>query len=293
MRYFLENDKLKVEIDSHGAEVKSVLNRQGMREYMWYGNAKYWGRTSPVLFPFVGSVRDKKYRVDGQEYNMGQHGFARDFEHTLVEQTEDYIEFEFKSSEETLQRYPYEFILNISYRLAGNELTVGWKVTNPATKDMYFQIGAHPAFLCPIHGEGSKDGYKLYFEGVDQIHHHGNDVPTGMAKPYEDIVLPLMDNRVTISDEFFDRCTYFIPNHQTGCVGLEDPSGSRIVTLKFDTPIFAIWSPEGKKAPFVCIEPWFGRCDAEGFAGDISERDYENRLGSDGVFENEYSIIFS
>ena len=73
MRYFLENDRIKVEIDSFGAEVKSVINKNNMREYMWYGNPKYWGRTSPVLFPFVGSLKDKKYRWNGKEYAMGQH----------------------------------------------------------------------------------------------------------------------------------------------------------------------------------------------------------------------------
>lgn len=292
MRYFLENEQLKVEIDSHGAEVRSVIKKDGMQEYMWYGNPKYWGRTSPVLFPFVGSVRDKKYRVDGIEYTMGQHGFARDMEFECISQGADEIRFELKYDEGTLAKYPYEFILDITYRLAGKELTVGWTVTNPSEKRMYFQIGAHPAFLCPIYGEGTKDGYRLYFGGVDEIRHHGNDVASGMAKPYEDLTLKLEDHRAVINDEFFDRCTYFVPDSQTGCVGLEDPAGKRIVTLKFDTPIFAIWSPEKKKAPFICIEPWYGRCDAEDFAGDISERDFENILEAGESFDAEYAIIY-
>ena len=113
MRYFLENDLLKVEIDSFGAEVKSVIRKDNNREYMWYGNKKFWARTSPVLFPFVGSMRDKKFTWHGKDYPMGQHGFARDMEHTLVSQTEDEIWFCLKSDEETMKKFPFPFVLSI------------------------------------------------------------------------------------------------------------------------------------------------------------------------------------
>ena len=292
MRYFLENDALKVEIDSFGAEVKSVLNKNEYREYMWYGNKKYWGRTSPVLFPFVGSLKNKEFIWEGRHYPMGQHGFARDYEHALVSQTEDEIWFEFTSSEETLARYPFDFTLNIGYKLTGNALKVMWKVTNPADKTMYFSIGAHPAFLCPIHGEGKKDGYKIHFDGTDEIHHYGNVVSTGMTLD-EDITMPLEDGCVTITPGFFDRCTYFIAGGQTKAVSLVDPDGRRYVTVNFDTPIFAIWSPEGKDAPFVCIEPWFGRADADTFSGDLSQREYTQVLDGGEVFETSYEIVYA
>lgn len=102
MRYFLENNVLKVEIDSHGAEVKSVLSKKDYREYMWYGNPSFWGRTSPVLFPFVGSVKDKQYRHKGVSYDMGQHGFARDMDHSVISQNSEEIWFELKSDANTL-----------------------------------------------------------------------------------------------------------------------------------------------------------------------------------------------
>ena len=161
MRYFLENDELKVEIDSFGAELKSVMNKNNYREYMWYGNKRFWGRTSPVLFPFVGSLKNKEYIYEDKAYPMGQHGFARDYEHELVSQTDTEIWFSFKSNDETYSKYPFEFELQCGYQLAGNELKVMWKVINKAAadKDMYFSIGAHPAFLCPVHGEEDWSGY--------------------------------------------------------------------------------------------------------------------------------------
>ena len=305
MRYILENDTLRVEIESFGAEVKSIKAKASGQEYMWYADKKYWGRTSPVLFPFVGSIMNKQFSYDGKTYPMGQHGFARDMEHTMISCCEDTIWFELKSCEETLQKYPFAFVLNVGYTLCGNEVKVMWKVTNPGQEsaqaylsgpnagntELIFSIGAHPAFICPIHGEESKAGYRLYFEGVDEIHHHGNDVPTGMALR-EDIILPLEDHRAVITPDFFDRCTYMIEGKQTGCVGIEDPSGKRFVTVSFDTPLFAIWSPEGKNAPFLCIEPWFGRCDAQDFAGTLEEREYNNVLAPGQSFETCYSMKF-
>lgn len=291
MRFFLENEKLKVEIDSHGAEVKSVLHKANYREYLWYGNPRFWGRTSPVLFPFVGSLKNKCYEWQGKTYPMGQHGFARDMEFSVLEQGEDSIQFLFKSDETTLSKYPFAFELVIGYRLEGEKLSIRWRVTNPSDTPMYFSIGAHPAFLCPVHGEESKEGYQLSFAGVDEIHHHGNTIDTGLALS-EDLVIPLRDHKVSITKDFFDRCTYMIEGNQTGCVGLSDPDGRKIVEVEFDTPLFAIWSPEGKNAPFLCIEPWYGRCDGVDFAGDLSERAFTNVLSAGEVFDRSYAIRF-
>lgn len=303
MRYFLENSELKVEIDSFGAEIKSVLNKNNNREYMWYGNGKYWGRTSPVLFPFVGSLKDKKYTWEGRDYPMGQHGFARDNEFHLINQTDDEIRFEFKSSPATLEKYPFNFILKIGYKLIGsgetNDVQVMWEVINPDERTMYFSIGAHPAFLCPLHGfarsekegKGCKTGYKLYFDGVTEIHHHGNDVASGLALK-EDLVLALDNGYAEITDEFFDRCTYMIEGNQTKRVGIADEEGRHAVDVCFDTPLFAIWSPEKKNAPFICIEPWYGRCDGADFEGDLSQREFTNVLGGGETFTGGYTMKF-
>ena len=292
MNYFLENETLVVRIDSLGAEEKSVLNKNNYKEYMWYGDSAFWGRTSPVLFPFVGSLKDKRYIWNGTQYPMGQHGFARDMEFELAERSENSISFVLKSNESTLAKYPFEFELVITYRLSGSTVEVEWKVNNTGKDTMHFSIGAHPAFLCPVHGEKSKQGYKLVFDGVDEIRHHGNSRETGLALMDEDLVLLLDENRAVITEEFFDRCTYIIEGNQTGLVGLEDPEGNRIVDVIFDTPLFAIWSPEEKNAPFLCIEPWYGRTDATDFEGDLSRRDYNNALPSGEIFVGGYSMKF-
>ena len=292
MRYVLENETLRVEIDSFGAELKSVKDKATGQEYMWQGDPKYWGRTSPVLFPFVGKLRNDSFLHEGKTYTMKQHGFARDMEHQMLSKTETSIYFKLVTSEETLANFPFSFVLRIGYELVGNELKVLWEVSNNSVnKHMHFGIGAHPAFNCPIHGEDSKTGYKLYFGGVDEIRHHGNDPETGLSIE-EDLVLPLENHRATITPEFFDRCTYIVEGNQTKEVGLEDPEGKRILTVLFDMPLFGLWSPEGKNAPFLCIEPWCGRCDSIDFEGTLKARAYDNILQAGEKFNTSYIIRF-
>ena len=292
MRYTLENEQIMLEIDSFGAEIKSVKRKSDGREYMWYADAKYWGRTAPVLFPFVGSPKNKQYCYRGKTYDMGQHGFARDMEFNLENRQSNLIWFKLTSTEETYRNYPFVFALHIGYELEENKLKVLWRVDNADASELYFSIGAHPAFLCPINGEKDKLGYGLSFGGLDkELHHHGN-TPDGMAV-MEDQVLPLEHGCTTFVPGFFDKCTYMVEGKQTQKVSLLDRSGNPYVTVSFDAPLFAIWSPEGKDAPFVCIEPWYGRCDAVDFCGSLEERAYENKLAEGESFDAQYTIEFS
>ena len=291
MRYLLENETLCVEIDSFGAELKSVKNKATQQEYMWQGDSNYWGRTSPILFPFVGNLKNRCYRYDGKNYNMGSHGFARDMEHTLLSKTDSEIYFELVNTEETMQRYPFTFVLNVGYELAENELRVIWKVTNTATdKALHFSIGAHPGFNCPIYGEENKAGYKLYFADADEIHYHGH-TDTGLSVK-GDFLLPLENHRAVLTPGFFDRGTYIIEECPTKEVGLEDPDGNRIVSMLFDMPVLALWSPEGKNAPFLCIEPWCGICDSVDFEGTLEERAFNNCLEAGNQFSTSYIMRF-
>lgn len=292
MRYTLENDILRVEIDSFGAEVKSVLSKANGQEYMWQADPKFWGRTSPVLFPFVGKLKNNSFLHGGKTYSMPQHGFARNMEHCLVSKTDTTIWFKLVTSNETLEQFPFSFILRIGYELAENELKVMWEVSNNSMdKHMHFGIGAHPAFNCPVNGEGSKEGYKLYFAGLDELKYCTNDMNTGLVLD-ETYTLPLENHRAAITPDFFDHGTYIAENRQTGEIGLEAPDGKRILTVLFNTPLFGIWSPEGKNAPFLCIEPWYGRCDSQDFEGTLKARAYDNVLEAGNKFNASYVIRF-
>lgn len=158
-KYVISDGSTKVTVNIKGAEISSVV-KDGI-EYMWDANPEYWARTAPVLFPLVGSLRDKQYRHNGVTYGMGQHGFARDMEFRLMSVEPDRIIMALSDNEDTFKIYPFHFRLEICYKLADGKLTVGWKVVNTGDDAMYFSIGGHPAFMCPLNGEGKQKDYTI------------------------------------------------------------------------------------------------------------------------------------
>ena len=144
----IKNEALTIKVKKHGAELASIVCDG--REYLWQADEAFWKRHSPVLFPLVGAVWGGKFRSHGEEFAMGQHGFARDMDFTLIHETADELRYALCSTEETLKRYPYPFRLEIGYRLEGRSVRVTWHVENSGQEVMAFQIGAHPAFYWPM-----------------------------------------------------------------------------------------------------------------------------------------------
>ena len=285
--YELKNSEISVKIDSHGAELKSLKKLENGTEYMWCGDAKYWGRTSPVLFPFVGGVKNREYRTKGRTYSMTQHGFARDMDFTLLSQTDDEIWFELRSTEETLEKFPYAFILKLGYRIEGNKTEVLWQVENPGTEVLHFSIGGHPAFNCPIEPDTKQDECFVDFGNVDEV------VSTrisenGLATNFMD-VYGLTAGKLPLRDNLFEHDALVIENDQTNTAALCRKDGSRYVTVTMEAPLFGIWSP-GKQTPFVCIEPWYGRCDNEDFEGTLEEREWGNQAAPGETWKASYQI---
>lgn len=154
----LSNGKLTIQVSEHGAELCSL--KACDKEYLWQADPAFWKRHSPVLFPIVGGVWENVYRLDGQEYHLSQHGFARDMDFTLVGQDDSKVLYELNYTEETLAKYPYKFKLCIGYALEDDKVRVIWKVMNLDQKEISFQIGAHPAFYFPHYDEKTTErGY--------------------------------------------------------------------------------------------------------------------------------------
>ncbi|MDE7358621.1 MAG: aldose 1-epimerase family protein [Lachnospiraceae bacterium] len=285
----ISNDKITIQVDSMGAELKSLKRVPDQREYMWHGDPAYWGRTSPVLFPIVGGLKDGTYRVDGREYAMGQHGFARDMEFQLKSQVASEIWFTLSSDRETLKRYPYPFLLEIGYELSGRTVVVKWRVVNQAGEPIWFSIGGHPAFLCPIDPGTDQTQYKLLFDVKDQVISTG--IVGGLAGK-EKRTYALRNGALPVTADLFDDDALVIEGDQAHSVALAGPDGTPYLTVDFDAPLFGIWSPPKKKAPFICIEPWYGRCDSVDFTGDFKEREWGQKL-TGAAFEASYRITVS
>ena len=291
--FLIENDKLKVKIRSIGAELRSIYGKENNVEYLWNADPAFWDRTSPVLFPFIGNLKNKRYRHEGIEYAMEQHGFARDMEFEVISQKKDEIWFSVCDTEETYAKYPFHFCLEIGYRLEEKDLKVMWKVKNTNDGDMHFSIGAHPAFCCPIHDGDKQTDYFLKFydkDGEVMGSFVNKLLGQGGLTSLRTEIRNTPEGLLPITEDLFDIDTLILENHQTSRVALADSNKKEYVAVTFDMPIMSIWSPTRKNAPFVCLEPWYGRCDFEGFDGELKDREYGNTIGAGRIFETEYKI---
>ena len=279
---------IEYKISAHGAELQSL--QCGGREYLWHGDPAYWGRRSPILFPMVGKVYGGVFRVDGKEYPMGQHGFARDEEFTF--DGERYV-----LSGCPLDRYPYKFELSVRYRTEGRRFYAEWEVLNTDTRDMHFQIGAHPALMLPdYHQEDPVHGYLQCLDGdgnvVDHpVMSHGLD---GGCFTELDAPVPIPvgeDGLLPITSETFAIDTFVVEHGAVKSVTLLDKFRRPYLSVGSDqTQAYGIWAPYKPGCPFVCLEPWCGMADLVGFAGDISQRYLNHRLAPGERFAFTYWI---
>ncbi len=285
--YTISNSTYTLTVSDHGAEIRS-LKKDGV-ELMWQADPKFWGRTSPVLFPLVGNYWEKKSRWKDKVYEMSQHGFARDMDFTLLSKAEDELWFELKENEDTLAKYPFAFILQLGYKLSSDGVEVLWKVINHADSEISFSIGGHPAFNCDLTKDRllfTKNGQPLASplrSGI--IADDGSGCLSDRVKE-----LSLTEGKLDLSYELFDEDALILEDRQADAVTVIDATGKELLTVAFDAPLFGVWSPAGKKAPFVCIEPWYGRCDRVGFTGQINEREYANTLAPKAEFSVSYTI---
>ncbi len=285
----IENNTLKLTIDEHGAEIRSLIKKADGTELMWQADSAYWGRTAPVLFPLVGNYYEKKSVYEGKTYEMGQHGFARDMDFELVEKAENEICFCLKENEDTLKKYPFKFVLGIKYTLEGSKVIVTWMVKNTNDNTMFFSIGGHPAFNCDL------DTYTLRFEKNGKTNDKvkaniiAGDGSGCLSTDSEELILA--NGILKMSDELFSKDALIFEDEQSDAVTLVNEVGKDVLTVTCSTPLFGVWSPVNKHAPFVCIEPWCGRCDRVGFNHKLEEREYGNVLKPEETFEKSYDII--
>ena len=284
--HILENEDLRVTVSDAGAELISVMDKKHDSERIWTGDPAVWNRHAPILFPFVGKVMEGKYRVAGREYEMKtQHGFARDMDFACVGETPVSVTHCLSATDWTREHYPYDFRLTVTHRLAGNRLFVEWAVENLGADRMYFSIGGHPGFLMPKGVQ--KEDCRICFPGADTLRYR-NASKAGYALP-ETKTLPLKEGCAPYQADIPD--TWIFEDSQVRQVGILLPDGRPLVMLHCDEfPMLAVWA--NPKGPFICLEPWFGRTDDEGFRGTMDQKKGIQSLGSGEKKEIVYSVEF-
>lgn len=284
----IANNCLVVSISDHGAELQSIKTSDG-KEYLWQGDAAFWGRRSPLLFPFVGAVKDNEYRYGDQTYPMGQHGFARDMDFVFLSKEGSQIRFQLVSDENTKLVYPFEFSLIVSYFLLNNEVHVKWSVENRDDKPMYYSIGAHPAFLLPEQYDREE-----CFISLDKMPARVTAIEGRYAvenSNVRDRVNVSPNRMIRLERDLFASDALVLEDGQIHRVGLCTPDQEPFVEVAFDAPVVGIWAPNKEGCPFVCIEPWYGRCDATDFEGTLEERKWENVLAPGAKADYSYEIV--
>ncbi|WP_031456543.1 aldose 1-epimerase family protein [Flavobacterium chungangense] len=280
MNTTISNSKLKASIKLHGAELFSLVDN-GNKEYMWNGDLNFWPKHSPILFPIVGSLKNESYTFNEKEYNLGRHGFARDMEFQLIKKTESSATFSLSYNEETLQKYPFKFELQIIYKLEEHKLNIKYKVINKGETKLPFSIGAHPAFSLPE----KFSNYSIEFEKEEKLKY--SLLEDGLISNTTKI-LETVNNEVSLNYKLFENDALVFKTLKSNSLTIFQNSKPYIKVDFEGFPNLGIWTKEN--APFICIEPWFGYSDTVEKFGDLFKKEGILILEANQTFNTSFEI---
>lgn len=286
----LQNQSLAVQINELGAQLHSIKRQGSELEYLWQGDPASWKRQAPILFPFVGRLKDNQYTYAGQTYHQTQHGFARDREFTVLEQTDTTVVMEQHDDEQSHQVFPFAFSLQVKYELQGDQLNVNYQVDNPsATASLIYAIGAHPGFNMPLTTFGKFNQTELTVWPAEQ---YSRIILEG---PYNDSDHPqIIDMRKPLMlnhDLFTKDAIIFKTDGEHFRAKLTDTAQNHGVIVDTEaTEYVGIWSHYSTAAPFVCIEPWWGIADNVNADGQLLHKQGMHRLAPQETDNYHFSI---
>ncbi|HAO6227727.1 TPA: aldose 1-epimerase family protein [Listeria monocytogenes] len=284
----LENEVLLVEMKTAGAELTRIFHKDTGLEYLWNADSKFWGRHSPVLFPTVGRLVEDTYLVDGKPYHLGQHGFARDRDFQVVEQTEKSVRFELDADEDSLAVYPYKFKLSIIYTIEKNTVAVSYEVENTDNKRIYFSIGAHPAFNLPLTDGTTFEDYYLDFGTEENLETLCLEGPyrSGEIKKVVDEAARYLP----LNYDLFKNDALIFEALKQKEMTIKSDKTPHFVKVSFpEFPFVGVWTAKAG-TPFLCIEPWYGIADGAVESVELRDKAGIEHLEPEAVFASEYEI---
>lgn len=270
----IENSRFKATIESKGAQLVSLINQKSGRELIWQRDQRYWGRCAPILFPIIGGLKNERYHLYGKTYQMGKHGFCRDALFTPISIKKQEVTFSFQSNETTLPQYPFEFSLEILFRLTGKGIKQIFTIKNQDTKKMWFCLGGHPAFNLPMQKELIFEQYQVRFSKKENgdLWFLENDLLAGKKKDWLkqtqqfNLKTSLFDQDALIFSDLRSKKIYLEPQN-----AFQSQKAPFIEFNRGTFPMIGIWTKEGG-APYLCIEPWYGVDDEKESNGDFTQK---------------------
>lgn len=278
----LQNKHLAVTLHPKGAEIIEIIGKEDNLNYMWKRDSSFWANSAPILFPIVGKLNNDKYTIDGKEFSLTQHGFARHNEFNVEAQTENSILFTL-DYQQFLDVYPFKFKLYVEYVLEENILSCNIKVENKDDKDIFFGVGGHPAFACPMYEHESSNDYYVEFEKNETLSRRMLDIKTSL---YSGATEPLLENekRFFVRQDMFKNDAIVVNNFKSKSVSLKSINHNKAVTLHMDNFNFlGIWGTK-KVGGLIALEPWRSHADENDFSGEFKEKEDIVQLEKDGTF---------
>jgi len=253
----LENEHLAVTLTAKGAELTRITHKQNGFNYLWKGDAAYWGKFSPVLFPIVGGLKNDKYIFEDKEYSLPRHGFARDQQFEVQQISNGEVLFTLSSNADTLKVYPFEFKLGLRYQITGTTLSCSYEVSNEGEKDMLFSIGGHPAFAAPLTDGTEYEDYYITFPEDESVTYH--KIAANLISNQTETI-ELDNGKLKLKHELFYEDALVFKSLKSNMLQLRNTKNAQGLDFSFpDFPYFGIWA--AKDADFVCLEPWCGIAD--------------------------------
>lgn len=285
----LQNNKLKIAVKNIGAELCEISSTENKTHFMWDANPNVWGSYAPNLFPIIGALKDDTYTFENKKYALPKHGFARHnkaFE--LHEKTENSLTFVLRYNDEILKNYPFKFEFYITYLLVDNKIDVIHRIKNVDDKTMYFSVGGHPAFKCPVFENENYEDYSLEFEQIETAKTHLINMKNGLISSETETVLN-NSNAIKLTHDLFNRDALVFKDLKSKKVTLKSKINGEILSVSYhDFPYLGIWAkPEGD---YVCIEPWLGVADNENTNQDFKSKEGILSLHAGKTFEATYAI---
>jgi galactose mutarotase-like enzyme len=288
MVHTLQNEHLKFGISSLGAELCSIKTVEDDLEFIWHASPHIWPRHAPILFPIVGKLKNNTFKFKNKQYTLSQHGFARDKEFELINQENKRISYKLKADPETLRIFPFNFELTVIYILEDKLLHIVYEVLNYEQESLYFSIGAHPGFRCPLlHNEDFED-YFLEFEQKETLIKH--KIQNGMISEEQEVILEA-EKILPLKKQLFKDDALVFKSFRSKFLIIKNHKNPHQIKAGLEGfPYLGIWTKPAVEASFICIEPWLGITDSINADGDLAIKEGIIKLNKGENFSCSYTI---
>ncbi len=286
--FFLENETISVLIEKKGAQLRSLKSKRSATEFLWPGDEKYWNKSSPLLFPIVGGLKDDEYSYNGRYFMLGRHGFARDSDFDIVNISHESIKLTLRYSDKTVDIYPFKFEIDVIFSLKNLALEVCYVVKNLDDKSILFSVGGHPAINLKAFNYSELDGFYLKF--MSDIYLTKYRLNNNLVSLNPETV-NLDGGELALSNNMFKDDVWILKGLKSNEIILKAQRQYPIVRLdRGSFPYLGLWAPIG--APFICIEPWQGIADFENHDKELARKEGMVKLSVGKQWVGSWSIAF-